>query len=144
MRNSLIKSVGVYPWLFDLSIEQIKDCFAPHPHYTMHVEKRTGLYSSMAHHIMQHWHRDDEDLWPTIMVWSNIYPTEIKLPNDEIVRPSEFELALINNREAYHRSPEVPPEELINRYFIAVRINHVTPTDDDLDAFRKALEERRL
>lgn len=143
MWNSLIQSIGVYPWLFELDVVQIKDCFKPHTHNTMHVERRTGLYSTLAHHVTQGWHRDDEELWPMVMVWANIYPTEIKLPTDEIIKPSEFELVMINNRETYHQSPEVPLEKLSDRCFIAVRINHFIPTDDDLDRFRKALEERR-
>lgn len=111
MRNSLIQSLGVHPDLFDVDLESILGPFVI-------VERRD------IHHRIptDDWHREItyDETYPWIMVWANIHPTEILLPDGDIVIPRPYEFVAINNELVEHRPPRV--EGITGRRFIIVKV----------------------
>ena len=53
------------------------------------------------------WHQDDFGTPMALILWSDDYPTEIKVyGTSEIIRPEPFEVIMIDNRLVHHRVPQ--------------------------------------
>jgi len=52
------------------------------------------------------------------VIWSNVYPTEIKLKNGSLMTVTDGDVVLVDNLEVLHRRPSVPVE--IDRWFARV------------------------
>ncbi len=50
------------------------------------------------------------------VIWSNVYPTEIKLKNGSLMAVNNEDVVLIDNLEVLHRRPLVPVE--VDRWFV--------------------------
>ena len=66
------------------------------------------------------WHQDDFGSPMALILWSDDYPTEIKVyGTSEIIRPEPFEVVLIDNLLVHHRVPK--------DYKVAARAGHARP-----------------
>lgn len=161
--NSMIESIGIYTKLFDASPNELQQII-PGPRKAIRfsetgptiesgvstvsfgkdlveIDRRSGEYHTRNHVESEDWHQEGtyDALIPSIMAWSNIHPTELKLPDESIVVAKPFELMMVDNQKVMHRTPSIPIEDLKNRQFITIRFWWFTPTQKQLSKFRKAL-----
>jgi hypothetical protein len=60
------------------------------------------------------WHRDNNSSDVGMVLWSNREQTEIKLPDETVIRPEPGDILLIRNLSVEHRTP---PEVSSDRWF---------------------------
>lgn len=53
------------------------------------------------------WHHDGAGAYDSLLLWSNVDPTEIRLADRTIVRPEPGEVAVVMNELVEHRMPKV-------------------------------------
>jgi hypothetical protein len=106
MRRPLITSLGIYPNLFDLDLPR-------------RFEKRDVNRVT----TQEDWHREIDDIiYPFVLVWANLCPTELRLPDGTIVTPACYELVKFNNELVYHRPPRQIGDNVVGRRFIIAKL----------------------
>lgn len=84
------------------------------------------------------WH-SDTNFWRAIVLWADNYPTEVKLPNGEIVAGDPNDVVYINNDTCKHRMPVFPPDT--KRNFVRVGLPY-RPSAKDINSWKKALDNQ--
>jgi hypothetical protein len=88
------------------------------------------------------WHNDGGAM-NAVMLWSNIYPTQIRLPNGLVITPKAGELILFDNRIVKHR---VQPKyinltvtgDVPKRHFLRAILSS-KPDEDLINKWKKVL-----
>lgn len=86
------------------------------------------------------WHHDgmihDPPRW--MVIWTNVVPTQILLPNGTQTRVRPFQMTLINNHECLHKAPFLSDWALSRRYFYRQHVQ-ASLTVPDIDRAKRKL-----
>jgi len=93
-----------------------------------------------------HWHHD-QPLDIGLILWSNMFPTEIRLSDGRIVTAKPFDVVLLDNANVHHRTPEYVVKlaqrgASINRYLIR-GIYDGYPSDDVISEWKNQLARKK-
>lgn len=95
------------------------------------------------------WHRDGSGIYecPWVIVWSDVYPTELKLPDDTVTRGKPGEFILFDNRKVLHRMPldyvqAVNNGTAVPRRFIRAQLGK-TPSVFEVERWRRQVDHLR-
>lgn len=91
------------------------------------------------------WHRDNFGDTEGLLVWSNILPTEVRLPDGNVVSPEENDVVLIANHLVEHRISKgyiksVHRGEGHGRHFLRASTNKY-PSKKTIAAWKRTLAE---
>ena len=92
---------------------------------------------------VNNWHQDNNGETPGLIVWSNIYPTEVLLPDGSIVSGEPNDVVLLNNSVVKHRTPIAyqltAHRRNVKRHFIRTGLDYL-PSDDVIAEWKEALK----
>lgn len=94
------------------------------------------------------WHQDGAGVahtTPALIMWANVYPTEVLLPSGLIVSGEPYDVVLIDNITTKHRVPRTYVDAVRrdtdpDRYFIRISV-YERPSDEDIASWRMGLRE---
>ena len=94
----------------------IRAGFATHP-YT--VEVRDPEVNKQQNAAAQGWHQDSVGSRLMLVMWSNVRPTEIRFADDTLLKSRDGDVLLVDNDEAWHRSPDDQRDRWFLRTLVA-------------------------
>lgn len=81
--------------------------------------------------VVESWHQDTCGVGSYVFVWSNIYPTQIRLPDGEVFEGEPCEVIGFSNDAMKHRCPIRTPDKMFGMRWFARRLafnnTYITP-----------------
>lgn len=81
--------------------------FSVEPQYGVEArDPEAGIIAHKVSDVGKRWHRDGTGIYQEhVVIWSNILPTEVLLPNGSLLEAKDGDVILLENQAVMHRIP---------------------------------------